>query len=92
MLKPFQSLKKFVYGLKKWDIIDGKLTKRYLFKDFKEAMKFVNQIAVIAEKMNHHPGIFISYNKVTLTIFTHEENKLTNKDFRLAKEIDRIKL
>ncbi len=92
MLKPFNTLKKFVYGLKNWDIIDGKLTRKYVFKDFNEAMHFVNKVAIIAEKMNHHPDIFISYNKITITIFTHEENKLTNKDFRLAKEIDAIKL
>ena len=84
----FNTLRKFIYRLKDWHIIDDKLTKKYAFKDFKEAMQFVNKIAIIAEKMNHHPDIFISYNKVTLTIFTHEENKLTNRDFRLAREID----
>lgn len=81
-----KNLKEF----KDWRLLDNKIQKVFEFKDFKEAMEFVNKIAVEAEKANHHPDIIISYNKVTLVLSSHDVGGLTLKDFTLAQEIERI--
>jgi len=65
-----------------------RLTKDYKFKDFLEAMDFVNGVARIAESRDHHPDILVKYNQVILTFYTHTENTVTEKDLRLAAEID----
>ena len=56
-----------------------------------EAMRFVNRVARLAEGMNHHPDISIHYNRVRLSLMTHDEHGLTWKDFRLARKIDRLR-
>ena len=71
-----------------WELKEGQITKLYKFKDFKEALGFVNRVADLAEEADHHPDILIRYNKVTLTLATHSARGLTAKDFRLAREID----
>jgi 4a-hydroxytetrahydrobiopterin dehydratase len=69
--------------------IDGRSIRRQLeFRDFKEAMGFVNRVADRAEAANHHPDIAIAWNKVTLVLSTHSAGGLTENDFRLAAEID----
>jgi len=67
-----------------------KLTKNYELKDFNEAISFINKIAQLAETEGHHPDIFISYNKVTITLFTHFIKGLHENDFILAAKIDHI--
>ncbi len=67
-----------------------KIEKRFKFKDFKEAMVFVNNVAEIAEEEGHHPDIFIQWNKVTLTLWTHAIKGLFDNDFILAAKIDEI--
>ena len=69
---------------------DGKqIEKLYQMKDFAEALTFVNKLGAEAEKMDHHPDIFIhSWNKVKLTISTHSEGGITQKDFQLAEKIE----
>lgn len=62
----------------------------FIFKDFKDSIKFVNEIAEVAENMNHHPNIKINFNKVKLKVFTHSENAITNLDTKLAFLIDDI--
>ncbi len=74
-----------------WDIVEGKLQRRFEFKDFEEAMKFVNKVADIAESVDHHPDIFISYKRVTLTLWTHSAGAVTEKDHSLAKKINEIR-
>lgn len=70
---------------------EGDLIRRKLeFADFKKAMQFVNKVADLAEAANHHPDITINWNKVTLTLSTHSEDGLTEKDFALAQQIDSI--
>ena len=69
----------------------GKAIQRtFEFKDFVAAMKFVNQVAKLAEKAWHHPDIDIRWNQVTLTLSTHSEGGLTEKDFALAEKFDRL--
>lgn len=60
----------------------------YLFKDFVQAFSFVMRVALTSERMKHHADISIVYNRVTLTLRTHEKGVLTEKDTRLASEID----
>ena len=64
------------------------LTKNYKFKNFAEAMEFINGVARIAESRDHHPDILVKYNQVTLTFYTHTANAVTEKDLRLAAEIE----
>ena len=61
------------------------------FQDFDSSISFVNKVAVIANKLNHHPKITIDYNKVEINTTTHDEgNTITEKDYHLCKEIDKI--
>lgn len=67
------------------------LSKEFGFKDFAAAIKFVNEVAKIAESQNHHPDILIhSYKKVRITTYTHEAGQVTEKDMKLAKSINDI--
>lgn len=66
------------------------LVKEYEFESFIDAIDFVNAIAVIAERQGHHPTILINYTTVRLTLTTHSEHALTDKDFNLAKAIDEV--
>jgi 4a-hydroxytetrahydrobiopterin dehydratase len=58
--------------------------------DFADALDFVNQVGHEAEQMNHHPDIYIRWNKVTLTLATHSEGGLTQLDFELARRISDV--
>ena len=79
-------------SLSGWFLEGNQITKEFQFKDFAEALAFVNKIGAEAEKMNHHPDIFIhSWNKVKITISTHSEGGITKKDFQLAEIIERLK-
>ncbi len=64
------------------------IEKTYRFRDFKEAMFFVNGVAALAERAGHHPDVAIHYNVVTLSLWTHSDGGLTAKDFALAREVD----
>lgn len=67
------------------------LEKTFKFKDFISAWAFMNKVALIAEKMDHHPDWSNSYNKVTIQLSTHSEgNKITAKDRKLAELIDKL--
>ena len=75
-----------------WKIKKGNLTKEFEFSNFVEVINFVNKIAKIAEEINHHPDLLIhSYKKLKITLFTHSENKITEKDYALAKKIDGLR-
>jgi 4a-hydroxytetrahydrobiopterin dehydratase len=71
-----------------WKFQDAAITRTFQFKDFPAAIKFVNAVADIAEASWHHPDIDIRWNKVTLTLTTHDAGGLTEKDFTLAKQFD----
>jgi 4a-hydroxytetrahydrobiopterin dehydratase len=74
--------------VKGWKLDGGEITKTVTKKDFVHAMGFVQQVALVAEKMNHHPDIDIRWNKVKFTLSTHSEGGLTTNDFELAKRIN----
>ena len=88
-LSPKQ-IKEALPTVDEWKKRGAAITRTFQFKDFAEAMKFVNQVAKSAEKANHHPDIDIRWNKVTLTLATHSEGGLTKMDFALAKKIDSL--
>lgn len=73
-----------------WRECGGSISRTFEFTDFPAAMKFVNCVAIEAERSWHHPDIDIRWNKVTLTLSTHSERGLTDKDFQLAAELDRV--
>jgi 4a-hydroxytetrahydrobiopterin dehydratase len=73
-----------------WKLNDGKITRTFQFKDFPAAIKFVEAVAVLAEQAWHHPDIDIRWNKVTLTLTTHDAGGLTEKDFALARQFDQL--
>jgi 4a-hydroxytetrahydrobiopterin dehydratase len=67
-----------------------RLQRRFEFRDFVEAMKFVNRVADVAEQEGHHPDIAIHWNKVDLTLWTHKIGGLHENDFIVAAKIDRL--
>jgi 4a-hydroxytetrahydrobiopterin dehydratase len=76
-----------------WDNINDKLIRKFSFKNFKDAFSFMTLIAELAEQMNHHPNWTNKYNIVEIELCTHDaNNKLTEKDFELAKKIDLVYL
>ncbi len=77
-------------GLSGWERKGNEIEKVFKLRDFEEAVGFVNKVAVLAEKADHHPDILIQYKNVILTLSTHSKGGLTEKDFGLAKEIDGI--
>jgi 4a-hydroxytetrahydrobiopterin dehydratase len=72
-----------------WNLKDEGIYKQYTWPSFPDAIKFVNQVADLAEQADHHPDILINYRRVTLTLSTHSEGGITQKDFDLAAQIDR---
>lgn len=62
----------------------------FQFGDFAKAMQFVNQIAAAAEAANHHPDILINYNKVALTLVSHDSGGVTQRDIRMAGKINEV--
>ena len=76
--------------LKEWARKGDDITKPFDLKHFVHSMGFVNSVALLAEKANHHPDIDIRWNCVTLTLSTHSAGGLTAKDFDLAKAIDTL--
>jgi 4a-hydroxytetrahydrobiopterin dehydratase len=78
-----------VKNLSGWSLDGDSIRKQYTFKDFLEAIKFVNCLAPKADGVDHHPDILINYKRVTLTYSTHSEGGLTQKDFDGAAMADR---
>jgi len=78
--------------LKGWSELQGRdaITKKFNFKDFNEAFGFMLRAALIAEKLDHHPEWFNVYNKVEVTLSTHDAGGVTARDVKLAEEMDRI--
>lgn len=77
-----------------WMLIDDAhiLAKSFKFKDFVQTMKFVTEVARIAEEEGHHPDMTISYNHLGIELTTHAMDGLSENDFILASKIDQIKL
>jgi 4a-hydroxytetrahydrobiopterin dehydratase len=83
-------IEKALASLPGWTRENASITRWYEFKDFVAAMKFVNAAAEIAEQSNHHPDIDIRWNKVRLTLSTHDKGGLTEKDMDLARRFNSL--
>jgi len=74
-----------------WKVVEGHhLEKSYSFSDFVSALEFVKSIGAVAEEQGHHPDILLRWGKVTVTIWTHKIDGLTESDFILAAKIDEV--
>jgi len=74
-----------------WKEEKNQLKRSFQFSNFIEAFGFMTKVAMIAEKMNHHPNWCNIYNKVDITLSTHDEgNTISDKDRKLANEIDKV--
>lgn len=74
-----------------WSVIDEHyLEKSYTFHDFKDALAFVNKVGEVAEYEGHHPDIFLSYGKVSIKLWTHKIDGLSESDFILAAQCDAL--
>jgi 4a-hydroxytetrahydrobiopterin dehydratase len=71
-----------------WKLRDNSLEKTFQFVDFKTAFDFMTKVAVICDKMNHHPTWTNTYNKVHIKLQTHDQTAVTELDLQLALEID----
>ena len=75
-----------------WKEINGKLVKEFKFKDFKEALLFINKVGDHAESINHHPKIINVYNSVIIELWTHDKDAITDLDYALSGLVDTINL
>ncbi len=71
-----------------WTLDAGRISRVFQFKDFAAAIRFVNAAARLAEAAWHHPDIDIRWNKVTMSLTTHDQGGITAKDFDLARQLD----
>lgn len=73
-----------------WKEEDNQLIQEFTFVDFKSALNFVNKVGEMAERKNHHPNIEFGYGKVKVILTTHSQGKVTDKDWELARLIDKL--
>ena len=83
-------IKSALIAVPDWKKTTVTIARTFAFKDFPAAIRFVHAVAKLAEKAGHHPDIDICWNKVTLTLTTHSEGGLTEKDFKLARQVDQL--
>ena len=81
-------MSKIELDLNEWTIQNELLVKEFVFSTFQNAMNFVNVVAKSADEADHHPDIFISYNKVKISLIAHDLGEISEKDYLLAKEIE----
>lgn len=86
-----EQITSYLYDLPGWEYDEHSLKKHFELGDFKEAMSFLVRLAFHAEAANHHPEIWNVYNKVKITLTTHDaDNRVTQKDIDLAKAIEQF--
>lgn len=83
-----ESIREELLNVADWQFNDKAIEKKFVFKNFTQALGFIVQVGVVSEKSNHHPELFNVYNKVTIRLTTHDANGVTMKDFDLAKAIN----
>jgi len=77
-------------NLENWEFKDNGIEKHFKFMNFTQALGFIVQVGVLAEKMNHHPELFNVYSKVNIRLTTHDSGGVTDKDFELASQIESL--
>jgi 4a-hydroxytetrahydrobiopterin dehydratase len=83
-------IKEALASLPGWSLGDNAIHANFSFRDFNDALVFVNSVAQAAEQMNHHPDIDIRYNKVKMLLTSHDSGGITRRDTRMAKQISEI--
>lgn len=78
-------------SLPDWHFVEDQLRKKFLFKNFAEALAFIVQVGIVSEKMDHHPEITNVYNQVGLAISTHSMKGITRKDIEWIQDIEKIR-
>lgn len=81
---------KMITQIPGWKLDGEAIKKEWRFRNFSEAMVFINKIADLAEQHDHHPELYNVYNKVSLKFSTHDAGGLTLRDFKMAAEIDKL--
>ncbi|MGI9553979.1 MAG: 4a-hydroxytetrahydrobiopterin dehydratase [Thermodesulfobacteriota bacterium] len=81
-------IENYLKDLNDWSKDGNEITKTFKLKNFIESVGFVNKIAILAEKADHHPDILVQYSKVKINLATHSEGGITIKDINLATEIE----
>lgn len=76
--------------LKDWTFLNDGIEKKFEFRNFNQALAFIVQVGLLAESKNHHPELFNVYNKVNIRLSTHDAKGVTDKDFDLAKAIEKL--
>ena len=84
--------KKNLAEVPNWKLNEKKIEREFIFTDFKDAMKFVNKVADLAEDEGHHPDFHVHWNKVLVELWTHSMNGLSENDFIVAAKINNIKM
>jgi 4a-hydroxytetrahydrobiopterin dehydratase len=90
MLLSEQDIMQNLSSLDGWEQSGIEIEKQFKFKNFIHSIGFVNKVAILAEKADHHPDILVQYSKVKIALSTHSEGGLTEKDFSLANHIENI--
>ncbi len=80
----------FIENNPSWFIYNKTIKKEFKFNNFIEAFGFMSKVALLSEKMDHHPNWQNTYNKVTIELTTHDKGGITTNDTKLAKAIDRL--
>jgi 4a-hydroxytetrahydrobiopterin dehydratase len=83
-----QEIGHLLLELPEWAIAEGKLVRFWTFTNFVEAMAFVNRVAELAERAEHHPDIDIRYNRVKLGLVSHDAGGITARDVRMARQLN----
>lgn len=79
-----------IASLPEWKLNGNAIERSYEFANFVQAMEFVNRVAEAAEAVNHHPDITISYNKVKLSLTSHDSGGITQRDIRMAGKLNEL--
>lgn len=87
---PSKEVREFLKKVPGWQLNGKKIQREFEFKDFVEAMKFVNRLADIAEREGHHPDLHIHWNKVLVELWTHSMDGLSENDFIVAAKINKL--
>ncbi|HLC24437.1 MAG TPA: 4a-hydroxytetrahydrobiopterin dehydratase [Nitrosopumilaceae archaeon] len=85
-----EQIKEELTNLPGWSLVNGKLHKDFVFKDFIEAFGFMSTAALHIEKMNHHPEWFNVYNKIKVDLTTHDAGGITQNDINLARILNSL--
>ena len=83
-----EDLENALAKLEHWELVDGKLHRRFRFENFIDAFGFMTQLALVAERINHHPEWTNIYNSVSISLSTHDVDGISNLDFDFARAAD----